>query len=640
MKIKRIEPIAVSFPMKKPVFMAGVEIRQADNVLVRLEADNGVVGWGEAASAPTMTGETVESMMAAASYLAPALLGRPADDIAGAATAMTGRMYGNNAAKARDRDRAARSGRPRHQSAGPCAARRQAKEPHRAPRRHQQRRARRRPARRRRQEGRRLPRVQDQGRHRQADGRRRAHAPGLRAARAGPADLVRRQPGLERRARPCNMPARSPAAGSRSSSSRCWPTTSPAWRRSPPRPIARSAPTRASTASRTSAATTSARRRAASASRRIKLGGMRGVMAAGALCDQLGMAVNVSCKTGKSSIACAAGVHIAAALPQIDMGADALQRGLGRRRDCAPDPDRARPRGGVRSPRARHRRRRGPRPPLSARRGGAAGGMKANGMKQTNIGIGVVGAGRIGTLRARLAAKHPSVSFLAISDRDPARARALGGAAGADLHTGSNDEVISRPGRHRGDRLDARAGAHARRSCEALQARQAGAGREADRVLARRRRPILETLRETKGDLRVGYSRRYKECFLRAKEQMLHGRLGKVVGGTARVYNSRAQAFAILKRDPHAHPGARRADLLRRPDVLVPGGQPAGRGGGARPARHLQGGRLRRPRRDLGDRDVRGRRGDQSRRELRAAGALSDARPVRPRRAARHAKAP
>ena len=38
MKIKHIEPIAVSFPMKKPVFMAGVEIRQADNVLVRVEA--------------------------------------------------------------------------------------------------------------------------------------------------------------------------------------------------------------------------------------------------------------------------------------------------------------------------------------------------------------------------------------------------------------------------------------------------------------------------------------------------------------------------------------------------------------------------------------------------------------------------
>jgi predicted dehydrogenase len=44
-------------------------------------------------------------------------------------------------------------------------------------------------------------------------------------------------------------------------------------------------------------------------------------------------------------------------------------------------------------------------------------------MKQNNIGIAVVGAGRIGTLRARLAAKHPSVRFLAISDHDPAPAR-------------------------------------------------------------------------------------------------------------------------------------------------------------------------------------------------------------------------
>jgi muconate cycloisomerase len=99
-KIKRVEAIAVSFPMKKPVFMAGVEIRAADNVLVCIEADNGVVGWGEAASAPTMTGETVESMMAAIGYLTPAVEGRLAEDIAGMVAAMSHRMYANNAAKA------------------------------------------------------------------------------------------------------------------------------------------------------------------------------------------------------------------------------------------------------------------------------------------------------------------------------------------------------------------------------------------------------------------------------------------------------------------------------------------------------------------------------------------------------------
>jgi muconate cycloisomerase len=98
--VSKIEPIAVCLPMRKPVIMAGEEVRRADNVLVRLEADNGAVGWGEAASAPTMTGETSAGMVAAVHHLVPALAGRPAADIAGALAAMDGRMYGNHGAKA------------------------------------------------------------------------------------------------------------------------------------------------------------------------------------------------------------------------------------------------------------------------------------------------------------------------------------------------------------------------------------------------------------------------------------------------------------------------------------------------------------------------------------------------------------
>jgi muconate cycloisomerase len=67
---------------------------------VRIEAGNGVVGWGEAAAAPTMTGETIESMTAAVHYLSPVLMAREAEDIAGAVQAMDGRMYGNHGAKA------------------------------------------------------------------------------------------------------------------------------------------------------------------------------------------------------------------------------------------------------------------------------------------------------------------------------------------------------------------------------------------------------------------------------------------------------------------------------------------------------------------------------------------------------------
>jgi muconate cycloisomerase len=58
--------------------MAGVTIDRAGNLLVRIEAQDGTVGWGEAASAPTMTGDTLGGLVAAVAHLAPLLIGRDA----------------------------------------------------------------------------------------------------------------------------------------------------------------------------------------------------------------------------------------------------------------------------------------------------------------------------------------------------------------------------------------------------------------------------------------------------------------------------------------------------------------------------------------------------------------------------------
>jgi muconate cycloisomerase len=99
MKIKRIEPLAISLPMAKPLKMAFEEVKSGENVLVRLEADDGTVGWGGAAAAPTMTGETVAGMAAAIRHLAPKLEGMALEDI-GAVMARAGNyLYGNQSAK-------------------------------------------------------------------------------------------------------------------------------------------------------------------------------------------------------------------------------------------------------------------------------------------------------------------------------------------------------------------------------------------------------------------------------------------------------------------------------------------------------------------------------------------------------------
>ena len=169
------------------------------------------------------------------------------------------------------------------------------------------------------------------------------------------------------------------------------------------------------------------------------------------------------------------------------------------------------------------------------------------------LGIAVIGAGRIGTLRAKLSAKHPSVGFIAISDKDPARAAALAGEAGADIHSGDNFAMIERP-EVNAVFVSTPEGEHAAPIMRALELGKPVLVEKPLALTLEDAREILDTLEKTGGKLRIGYSRRFKECFLRAKEQMIHNRLGRVVGGLARVYNSRAQAFAILKRDPHATP--------------------------------------------------------------------------------------
>jgi len=60
----------------------------------------------------------------------------------------------------------------------------------------------------------------------------------------------------------------------------------------------------------------------------IKLGGIRAVTEAGRLCDSLSMSVNISCKTGESSVACAAALHVASVIPEIAWGLTLTHTGL------------------------------------------------------------------------------------------------------------------------------------------------------------------------------------------------------------------------------------------------------------------------------------------------------------------------
>src|SRR5258708_5977109 len=96
--IRRVEAIPVALPLAKPMKMAGVTIATADNILVRIESADGVVGCGEAASAPTMTGDTQAGLLAAVQYLAPLLIGEDAWTRPALKKRLAGALLGNTGA--------------------------------------------------------------------------------------------------------------------------------------------------------------------------------------------------------------------------------------------------------------------------------------------------------------------------------------------------------------------------------------------------------------------------------------------------------------------------------------------------------------------------------------------------------------
>lgn len=186
--------------------------------------------------------------------------------------------------------------------------------------------------------------------------------------------------------------------------------------------------------------------------------------------------------------------------------------------------------------------------------------------KTKEIGIAVVGSGRIGSLRARLAAKHPAVSFLAVSDKEPAHAKALAELAAADLCAADNDAVIAHP-RVNAVIVSTPEGEHAAPVRRALELGKPVLVEKPLALSLADAAAIMATLERFGGTLRVGYSRRFKECFLRAKEQIVAGRLGRISGalGSDRAHGLAPWRAASVARGQGALAGAaRRAREIRQ----------------------------------------------------------------------------
>lgn len=83
-RIATIDVITVHLPLLTPLAVAYASFPSVASVLVHIEAERGVSGWGEATPDPDVTGEDVDGAHAALAAAAGALLGRDARDRLGA----------------------------------------------------------------------------------------------------------------------------------------------------------------------------------------------------------------------------------------------------------------------------------------------------------------------------------------------------------------------------------------------------------------------------------------------------------------------------------------------------------------------------------------------------------------------------
>ncbi|MDH3499226.1 MAG: hypothetical protein OEM97_03810 [Acidimicrobiia bacterium] len=98
MKIASVETFPITVPLVKPIKMSHITIEQSNNVLVKVTADDGTVGWGEGVEATDLTGETQTRIRDGIDFIGPKLIGEDPLKRTQLWFAMQKMIYGNHTA--------------------------------------------------------------------------------------------------------------------------------------------------------------------------------------------------------------------------------------------------------------------------------------------------------------------------------------------------------------------------------------------------------------------------------------------------------------------------------------------------------------------------------------------------------------
>ena len=152
-----------------------------------------------------------------------------------------------------------------------------------------------------------------------------------------------------------------------------------------------------------------------------------------------------------------------------------------------------------------------------------------------------------------MAASHPAVKFLAVSDLSADRAASLAEKTGADFSSSNNMAVIGHPSVN-AVIVSTSEHEHLEPVMQALELGKPVLVEKPIALTLADADKIIAKSEATGTPLYVGYAQRFKRRYLSAKDQILEGRVGQITALTGRACNTRAQGIEILKRSATATP--------------------------------------------------------------------------------------
>ena len=163
------------------------------------------------------------------------------------------------------------------------------------------------------------------------------------------------------------------------------------------------------------------------------------------------------------------------------------------------------------------------------------------------VGVAVVGSGSIGTLRAEISHRHPSVDFLAVCDVVADKAERLAGSCEADVWSTDAVDIVTR------DDVDAvivasTEDSHFEPAVAAIQAGKSVLVEKPFTILADEGHKLIAAAEEYGVSVYTGFTQRFRRRYLAIKEHVLQGYVGDVTSAKATIYLTQAVARSVISR--------------------------------------------------------------------------------------------